>query len=142
MLPDASAQTPGRAPALSKPLGTHQSDSFCQTRGQLGSYCEVWEIASQTSGSSSSLSPPRTVAGAWWIHGLSTCPSEGQIWSCTPSRRTLNAIPLPSLFQAVKALTYHDLHGLLVNTDTQSKLANKHILVLCSQRRLGKSVCM
>ena len=86
----------GHGSALSRSLGTHQLGSFCQACGQSGSLCEVWEIASQTSGSSHSLPPRRTVAGAWWVHGLSTCPSQGQRPSPTPSRWTLHSGPSPS----------------------------------------------
>lgn len=66
----------------------------------VASLCEVWEIASQTSGSSSSLPARRTVAGVGWVHRLSTCPSQGQSPSPIPNRWTLHAGPSCSPFQA------------------------------------------
>lgn len=87
-------------PTLSRPLDPHQLGIFCHSRGQFVSLCEVWEIASQTSGSRSSLPARRTVAGVGWVHRLSTCPSQGQSPSPIPNRWTLHAGPSCSPFQA------------------------------------------
>lgn len=64
--PDTCAKRPGNASILSKPLGAHRLPtihSFCQARGQLDSYWEVWETVSQISDSGCSFFP------LWLVHG-------------------------------------------------------------------------
>lgn len=107
------------APTPFKPLGIHQLGSFCQACGQFGSFCEVWEIASQTSGSSSSLGQWVVMMGLRALHLPHPC--QDQSPSPAPNRWTLGAISSPSPFQAPRPS-----HAviLIVSAGTQNELAN------------------